>query len=308
MSSRSAYFLSHNYRISFLPAIVVEMYDQMYRMFRPHPALQPYIESYWTVRAPAAQPMTLAEQVFVDGRADILFNFGVAYQRQPLHLPQPEHLGFSNLDGQRNYPLTIAQYGEINLIGVRFCTGGLAAFLPLPVGEVSNLTVDVSSVWGAAARELEGRLYEASSSVQTVTLLDDFFLKHLNPSLAYHHTRQLAQAIDEQKGSLPIQLLSRESGYSIRTIDRLFRQYYGMTPKFYARIVRFQRALALLSRHPDQYLTQIALLCGYYDHAHFTHQFAAFTGSAPDQYRDVLRARLPTPPPNLAQYSQQIRD
>lgn len=274
----------------------------MYCMFRPHEALQPYIESYWSVYATADQPITLQEKVFVDGKADILFNFGVAYERRPLHQPQAEHLGFSNLDGQRDYPLTIAQHGEINLIGVRFRAGGLAAFLPMPITEVSNQTVDVSVVWGVAAHELEGRLFEAISSGQAMALLDNFFLKRLNLAQPYRYTRLLAEQIEAQGGGLSIQVLSRQSGYSVRTVDRLFRQYYGLTPKFYSRIVRFQRALALLSQNPDLHLTQIAMQCGYYDHAHFTHQFTAFTGSAPDPYRDVLRARLQTPPPNLAQY------
>lgn len=274
----------------------------MYRMFRPHEALQAYIECYWAVCAPTDHPITLREQVFVDGKADILFNFGVAYARHPLHLPQAEQLGYSNLDGQRDYPLIIAQQGAINLIGVRLRAGGLAAFLPIPMTEVGNQTVDVGLVWGGATRELEGRLYEAADSDVAVALLDTFFLKRLHPALPYQLTRRMAGQIEAGGSGLSIQSLSRESGYSIRTIDRLFRQYYGMTPKFYARIVRFQRALGLLSRQPELPLTQIAIQCGYYDHAHFTHQFTAFTGSPPDSYRKVLQARLPTPPPNLAQY------
>ncbi|MEZ4669192.1 MAG: helix-turn-helix domain-containing protein [Anaerolineae bacterium] len=273
----------------------------MYRLFKPHPVLQTYIESYWSIQA-LEHPITLREQVFVDGRADVLFNFGAPYLRHPLHQPRADQLGFSNVDGQRDYPLVIVQEGHVNLVGIRFRPGGLTAFLRQPVDAVGNLTLEVQQVWGKAAYELEGRLFDARTSQQTTTLLDTFFLNQLHNTTSYQYIRYVAQEIEQQGGSLSIMALSRESGYSIRTVDRLFRRHYGTTPKFYARIVRFQRVLALLSRNSDLPLTQIALMCSYYDHAHLTHQFTAFTGASPDQYRDVLRARLQTPPPNLAQY------
>ncbi|MBZ0286714.1 MAG: hypothetical protein K8I30_03800, partial [Anaerolineae bacterium] len=89
----------------------------MYQIYFPAPALRPYIQVYWMARSSPGQPESIRENVFVDGRADVVFNFGSAYRRH--HLDQPDavdSMGFSNLDGQREYPVAIAQDGVIDLV------------------------------------------------------------------------------------------------------------------------------------------------------------------------------------------------
>jgi hypothetical protein len=53
--------------------------DRMYSFFRPALPLQPYIQNYWMLSGYHDQDTPLHEQIFVDGQADIIFNFGVAY-------------------------------------------------------------------------------------------------------------------------------------------------------------------------------------------------------------------------------------
>src|SRR5688572_32851803 len=100
----------------------------MYQFALPALPLQPYIESYWFIRADEGGSLTLNESIFVDGRADILFNFGVAYERSDLTGSTGATLPFSNVDAPREYPVAIAQHGSVDLIGIRFRAGGLAAF------------------------------------------------------------------------------------------------------------------------------------------------------------------------------------
>lgn len=278
----------------------------MYRFQRPAPPLQPFIESYWFARASAGQSMQLDESVFVDGKADILFNFGVGYQRQYLDSSAySETLNISNLDAQRNYPLTIHQQGSIDLVGLRFRPGGLSAFLPMPLNELTNMTLDVRQGFGGEIRDLEGRLFDAAGQpAEQAHLLDNFFLSRLGRSATGDLARYIASQIEQSNGEVNIRQLSRDAGYSIRSVDRFFRQVYGFPPRFYARIVRFQRVLNLLSRNPRVTLTEISLSCGYYDQPHFTHEFNQFTGNKPETYRAHLLAKMVTPPPNLVHFLQ----
>lgn len=272
----------------------------MYRFAAPHPLLQPYIDSYWFLHS--AQPIPLEEKIFVDGKADILFNFGCDYQRGALgEAIQP--MPFSNLDAQRHRPVTIAQYGLIHLVGVRFKAGGLTAFLPMPMNEISDLHLDLPTAFGKAAQELENRLYDATPDIRQQTeLLDHFFLNRLALPPAYAWVFYTARCIENAMGSVRLADLSAEVGYSIRTVDRLFQHFFGMTPKFYARINRFHHALGLLVKQP--HLADVALTTGYYDQSHFSKDFAAFTGCTPRQYADYLAARSGRPAPNLVQFLQ----
>ncbi|MBI5928230.1 MAG: AraC family transcriptional regulator, partial [Chloroflexi bacterium] len=241
----------------------------MYHLFFPVPPLKPFIECYWVAKSLPHQLDTLYERIFVDARADILFNFGCAYTRIRLDESRPEQLGLSNLDAQRAYPVIIQQTGEIHLVGVRFKPGGLAAFLPVPIYEISDLTLDIGTMFSSMGRDLESRLYDATSFQQHVGLLDAFFLKRLQPNSSHVYATESARQIERCGGAISIHALSQQVGYSIRTVDRLFRATYGVSPKTYARIVRFRRALQQLKQNPTLTLTSIAQNCGYYDQAHF---------------------------------------
>ncbi|MBZ0288975.1 MAG: helix-turn-helix domain-containing protein, partial [Anaerolineae bacterium] len=176
--------------------------------------------------------------------------------------------------------------------------------LTLPPTELSNQTLELRQAFGAAASELENRLYDASNPVERVGLLDAFFLRRLSVSSPYDFARYVARFIEDAAGAVNMKALSAEVGYSIRSVDRSFRQCFGLTPKFYARVVRFQRALHRLSAETQVDLGDISLTCGYYDQSHLAHEFADFTGQSPTLYRAHLLAKLNAPPPNLVQFLQ----
>jgi AraC-like DNA-binding protein len=274
----------------------------MYHIFLPIEPLRPYIDNYWMLRAP--QPILLQEHIFVDGKADILFNFGCAYERRSLEQPNMvDSLRRSNVDGQRKFPVGILQQGAVHLIGVRFKAGGLAAFVRYSVHEISNQTINVRDIFGASADELEGRLYEASTT-QQIALLDTFFLRWLQLPTNYVMTLRLARTLATTMDDLAIWQLCREAGYSFRSVDRFFRQFFGLSPKFYARIIRFQKALSMLP-NPQLGLAEIAFACGYYDQAHLNKEFQSFAAQTPSQYRTHLLQRTAAPPPNLVQFLQE---
>jgi AraC-like DNA-binding protein len=66
----------------------------------------------------------------------------------------------------------------------------------------------------------------------------------------------------------------------------------GVTPKLASRILRFRKSLnsAYASTDPDW--SDLATECGYYDQAHFIHEFQQFAGMTPSQYYR-LRSEYP---------------
>jgi AraC-like DNA-binding protein len=275
----------------------------MYHIASPHPALAPYIDCYWFI-APGVDA-ALNERIFVDGKADIVFNFGCAYQRTN-RAGVPETLAASNLDAQRTHPVVIAQQGGIALVGVRFRAGGLYAFLPASQQTLTNQIIEVHAAFGGTVRALEGKLYDVRPDTASArALLDEFFLAGLQTGAAntptYRLTRHVAGLIEARGGVVDIARLGGEVGYSPRNLSRLFSQHFGLSPKYYARAVRLQRALGMLVERPAASLLHIALACGYYDQAHFTKDFTTLAGQSPERYRAEVLARLaPQPPPNLS--------
>ena len=72
--------------------------------------------------------------------------------------------------------------------------------------------------------------------------------------------------------------VARQVQLSHRRFIELFTERVGMTPKRYARVRRFQRALGLVNGHGAPAWAQVALDCGYFDQAHLCRDWAEFTG------------------------------
>jgi AraC-like DNA-binding protein len=91
------------------------------------------------------------------------------------------------------------------------------------------------------------------------------------------------RSIIRERGLLDVQALAEQSYLSRRQFERRFLEASGLSPRLFARIIRFQEAV----RHfgvRDLSLTQLAYQCGYYDQSHFIHDFKAFSGHHPRQF------------------------
>ena len=77
--------------------------------------------------------------------------------------------------------------------------------------------------------------------------------------------------------------LSVAAGVSSTNLAQRFKELIGVTPKRLARTHRF--AAAVFAINP-------AGGAGYFDQAHFDHEFRAFTGLTPTRYVEVRRRFL----------------
>ena len=68
-----------------------------------------------------------------------------------------------------------------------------------------------------------------------------------------------------------------------RFIER-FKTEVGLTPKRYCRLLRFQAAVARAHRMDGEAWADLAAACGYFDQAHFIHDFREFSGMTPGAY------------------------
>jgi AraC-like DNA-binding protein len=91
-------------------------------------------------------------------------------------------------------------------------------------------------------------------------------------------------------GSVRISALATELGCSRKHLTVRFRHEFGMPPKLFARILRFERAMRLLRRDSPPGWAELAATCGYADQAHLAREVREFAGSPPAAF---LRRQLP---------------
>lgn len=269
----------------------------MLEIFPPSPKLEPYIENYWRLCNPDFQVQV---NVFVDLRADLIFNYGAPYQRALIGGPAQRYHQ-SNLDAQRLHPIRITQSGAIHTVGVRFRSGGLGPFCRLPLSQFNDRTCPPEEAFGEGILDLQAVLSQA----QPAHPLDEYFQARLNLSAAFVTFWQLKQSIELAGGAQPIAALCRQAGVSLRAADRLFSQYLGVGPKTFARVCRFQRALAWLMKDDHVSLVEVATNCGYYDQSHFVKEFRLFAGGVPRGYKGYFPPQGPHDfAPNVVHFLQ----
>jgi AraC-like DNA-binding protein len=86
--------------------------------------------------------------------------------------------------------------------------------------------------------------------------------------------------------------LSVAAGVSSTHLAQRFKELIGVTPKRLARTHRFAATVFAINPAGPIDWSDLAGGAGYFDQAHFGHEFRAFTGLTPTRYVEVRRRFL----------------
>lgn len=238
-----------------------------YREFAPGPALDASVECFWTGIADSGT-RTVHHRVFPDGAMDLLFDFRATDGRR------------ASVIGAMTRALTYTTTGAVDLLGVRFRPGGLARFLRLEAAEITDGRASLAEFWDRLADELWERLAGSAPGERVRSLREKLAAREAarpDPFVGHCVAR-----IEAARGSLRIAALESSTGLSARQLERKFARHVGLSPKTFARVVRFKAAVAAAeaaAQPPDW--AGLACDFGYADQAHLAREFKEFTGLAP---------------------------
>jgi methylphosphotriester-DNA--protein-cysteine methyltransferase len=201
-----------------------------------------------------------------------------------------DHRTGSGISGARSEFGILDTSGPFSAIGAHFKPGGGFPFCSPPAGELQNLGVPLDAVWGRYASTVREQLLEAKTSEARFRILERALLERSAGRLGRHPAVRFAlKAFEAPDASPSIAGVTHQIGLSARRFAEVFRHEVGLTPKLFCRIRRFQSVLASLDTLSEINWTDIAVSCGYFDQAHFNHDFRQFCGVNPSTY---LRHRI----------------
>jgi AraC-like DNA-binding protein len=184
-------------------------------------------------------------------------------------------------------------------VGVHFKPWGLAPFLPMPAAELCDRPVTVEQVWGRrAVAELRDRLATAHGPHEMLTLLEQELMRRLSETPGLGLVRHTSSVIAATSGAVAIGDLRVAAGVSSTHLAQRFKELIGVTPKRLARSYRFATTLLAINFAEPIDWGEVAVGAGYFDQAHFGHEFKAFTGLTPTRYAEVRRRFLREHPGN----------
>ncbi|MBN8741323.1 MAG: hypothetical protein BGP24_15330 [Lysobacterales bacterium 69-70] len=177
--------------------------------------------------------------------------------------------------------------------GVRFRAGWGGACLGVDPASLRDTTLR-----GAAAEQLIGadaqRLCTAPTGGALREALIDCARRRSRQAVAVPRETTLAiDLLHHTGGRLGQAELAAASGIAPRSLRRRIAAAVGLPYKVFASVLRFQRTLRLLARHPTLSLGQAALEGGYSDQAHMTREFRRHGGFTPGTRPPAVLVGMP---------------
>lgn len=240
--------------------------------YKPASELGHFIEHYWVVtwdlrgREPHRQGTLPQPNVHVVFAANNSHVYGVVTGKFSRHLE-----------------------GKSHVFGIRFAPGMFRSFLGSAVSKLADKTKPVRAVFGESVCELEAVLVSSAAQERMVGAVNEFFQRRIPPldAKAELAKRVVKQILDERDLRTVDDLVKRV-GIGKRTLQRLFGEYVGVSPKWVIRRYRMHEAVERFRSGERPNFAQVALELGYFDQAHLINDFKSIIGYSPREFQKIL--------------------
>lgn len=241
-----------------------------YTEFSPHSQLLPYIDCYW--QAVGEESTGQTERILPDGCVDIILNLGENFYTDNMVMTN-ENVYLVGTMTRCKQP---SIHCGIKLFGIRFKPAAFAAFFNYTsLRAVTDNTIDFDK----KLSPLPGKIIR-----EGIGYLNKFFLEKF--AVPRHSLFPVIAEMQQYHGTLPVEMIAKRHFITGRQLERKFNEYLGVSPREFSSFVRYRFAVDEIKKNISQKsLQQIARECGYYDHAHLTHQVKKYTGLLPSELR-----------------------
>lgn len=167
--------------------------------------------------------------------------------------------------------------------GIRFALGVLPDFIDASAAEIIDhewslldLVPDLESVFT--------QLVSRDAFGDQVAIFSDFYAKKTTRPLS-SVTVNAVKALRASNGDMRIKELEEVTGYTCRTLQRLFKNELGLSPKALGRIIRCQSAIHSINYLDRIKFSELACDLGFSDQSHFLREFKHFVSATPGDYQ-----------------------
>jgi AraC-like DNA-binding protein len=152
----------------------------------------------------------------------------------------------------------------------------------IPPAEFAEVEFDAADVFGQWIQDLWYKLAALKSFLDRVRVANECLLPFAQNAIYLMKTMQTGRVLLECNASTTIRQVSFDSGMILRSYERGFSSEIGISPKLFARVARFQRAIDLKRASGDSWLS-VAHEVGYFDQMHMVRDFRRIGGRVPGQ-------------------------
>jgi AraC-like DNA-binding protein len=252
----------------------------------PIAALKPFVELIWACEAVAPKPAPARELVLPTGALHLVVRLDDAPLRVFRDTADTDGLSLRHavIGGARTAPYVKDIARPVPTIGALLRPGAAGLLVGAPASVFTGAHCALADLWGAAPVErLRDRLAATASPARRLAILEAALLARLPRPVRLDP--RIAHALARIPQGAPVAAVAADCGLSHRHFTARFHEAVGLTPKAWARVHRFGRALDRLAAEPAIAWADLAVAEGYADQAHFTREFRALAGLTPGTWR-----------------------
>ena len=244
----------------------------------PDAVLQPFVQCYVERVAKVGE---VIEPVLPRAGTMLIFQFAALYEVREYQTEQRRPSWAATVIGPIGARRTrLILRDHVHSLDVLFRPLGMYRLFGVPISPFTGGGAEGPAVLGPHLSTLYQRLGNAESFADQVKLLNRFFLHRLQLTRPLDPTARAMHRL--ASGRCNVGDAARMIGISERQFERRSLEWAGVSPKSFARVSRFQRAIQKHRAGNTSWL-QIAHEVGYYDQMHLARDFHDLGGGAPTQ-------------------------
>ena len=252
----------------------------LFKQFKPSREVSLFIECFWIAEDTCTD--VCREKIIPDGFTEIIFHY-----REPYRInidgrwqTQPKNL----IAGQISNHFLLENTGQSGMLGIKFKPTALTHLFNLNMDKLTDKVVGLESKVGKRFNDIETVLQTQKSPGEKFREVDSWFVDFVKSHRVTENvTDRVVDLIFKKKGMITVRELTGTFHISERQLERLFKKYIGLSPKFFSRIIRFNHIFQLM-KDKDSTWTGLAFSSGFFDQSHFIKNFQEFTGEGPSSY------------------------
>jgi AraC-like DNA-binding protein len=174
--------------------------------------------------------------------------------------------------------------GEVHVFNILLQPAALNRLVGIDMTSLVNEGIRACDVLGKRAVLLSDAVRSAADFASRVAAAERWLGMMQDDSSAQDGVDYTSRLLLASRGCVGIDHLVKQSGLSARHFQCRFSSQVGLSPKLYARTIRFDAALTAHRNEPTKSWTRIAHEAGYFDQAHFIRECHALVGAGPSQF------------------------
>lgn len=171
--------------------------------------------------------------------------------------------------------------------GLRVKAGAFRALLGRPVHTITDQVLPLSAVFPWDDEAAQRVVLEAGDDAAMIMAASGLLRASLPPpDPEVERIAAILRTVEGTPGLTQVEALAASARMGVRSLQQLFSEYVGVSPKWVIRRFRLHEAADRLANGEALDLAELALSLGYFDQAHFSSDFRKLVGQSPARYRE----------------------